>query len=409
MKKLNLLLLAIAVVTLTYCTHDDAPTYTLLEPGAGESTDVLLVKKFSTAPDFDGDIDEMWKTAQKLVSTATVPSAGNRDVLYNDNGDPEPPGVFEPYTGESYNFTMRSGYFGSKIYFLVEWEDAEDSTDRQSWYFDKEEQLWRQQNKYANHANDKFYEDKLAFMFPITESIPNWADATCLITCHQGLSAVNAHEKTARHYMNNEGELADMWHWKRVRGDFSPRAIDDKHVIYKEDNGLATTNGRKGDSDGAAGYHNNKQTLNNGLGDVSVPLYVIPDKTQNEYKGSIKITEIDNGTAKLITAVDANGVLTYDGGTIDPNQSDDYAHGFGSLRFPSVWIEAFQGGRADIKIESNHIGSGWVVEIERELNTSNPDDVVFDVAKEIQFGFAIFNNAAIAHGIRPNLTLKFEQ
>jgi hypothetical protein len=43
------------------------------------------------------------------------------------------------------------------------------------------------------------------------------------------------------------------------------------------------------------------------------------------------------------------------------------------------------------------------------MNTNDSDDVVFNASEEFPFGLAIFNNAAIAHAIKPNLVLKFEQ
>ena len=56
-----------------------------------------------------------------------------------------------------------------------------------------------------------------------------------------------------------------------------------------------------------------------------------------------------------------------------------------------------------------HTGTGWVAEFTRKLNTNDPWDVVFDPAAELPFGLAIFDNAAIAHAIKPNLNMKFEQ
>jgi len=50
-----------------------------------------------------------------------------------------------------------------------------------------------------------------------------------------------------------------------------------------------------------------------------------------------------------------------------------------------------------------------VLEFKRKLNTGNSDDVVFDPTIVYPFGVAIFDNAAIAHGIKPYLNLKFEQ
>ena len=43
------------------------------------------------------------------------------------------------------------------------------------------------------------------------------------------------------------------------------------------------------------------------------------------------------------------------------------------------------------------------------LNLQAGDSVVFDITQELPFGFAIFNNAAIAHAIKAGLLMKFEQ
>ncbi len=371
------------------------------------STSELLVEVFEEAPVLDGTVDEMWEICQVLEGTATVPSAGSRgDADFNGDGSTAPTGgdVFDPYKGESNNFTLRAGVFGDMIYFLLEWDDTEDSKDRQSWYFDADTKRWEGQHKYANDDSDKFYEDKFAFLWAATD-VAGFADNTCYATCHQGLSLTDPSQKTARHYTSNEGEIVDMWHWKRVRCSIDPTILDDQQMVYKPA-GDAGTNGRTGD-EGDAGYHNNKQELGiTGTEDtVNVPLYVIPDGTDYYW---ITKTEIDNGTAKLVTAVDAEGILTYDGGTINPADGG-YETKTGTKRFPSVWLENFTGSKKDVLCTAKHTGSGWIAEFSRKLNTGNADDVVFDITKEYPFGLALFNNAAIAHEIKTNLLMKFEE
>jgi len=85
-----------------------------------------------------------------------------------------------------------------------------------------------------------------------------------------------------------------------------------------------------------------------------------------------------------------------------------FEKGTGNKRMPSVTTKAFTLGRADIDIKAVHTGTGWVCEFTRKLNTGDDDDVVFETSKTYAFGLAIFNNAAIAHSIKPNLLLKFE-
>ena len=389
-----------ALVSLSSCKEDSTdPT-----PDPGESTTELLVKKFDAAPVMDGTIDEMWGTAQKLVGTTEVPNLAARGTYLNSDGEglEEALGLFDPYTGEKQDFTMRSGYSGSDIFFLLEWVDGDDSKDRQSWYFDPADSLWKGQHKYANAANDKYYEDKFAFLFPIGE-VSGFDASTCYATCHQNLTLENPKDKHTRHYLTTDGQKIDMWHWKRVRGTYAGQ-VDDQMMTYAEPTGSAA-NGRHGDATGEGGYSGNSQTLNNGDIDVSVPLYIIPNKTDYYW---ISKDDIENGTAKLITAVDIDGKLSYEGGVIDPS-AGGYEHATGNKRFPSVTTKPFTLGRGDISITAVYTGSGWICEFTRKMNTNDEDDVIFDASKELAFGLAIFNNSAIAHAIKPNLTMKFEQ
>ena len=390
------------------CSNNDDP----VTPDPGTSSSELLVKTFSQAPVFDGDIDDMWSTAQKLESTTTVPSnLGDRMTYYNEDGIGEDLlDIFEGYEGETQNFTMRAGYFGEDIYFLIEWEDADDSKDRQSWYFDPADMRWKGEHKYANGVLDKYYEDKFAFLFPIG-TVDNFSSSTCFASCHTVSTINNPKDKHTRHYLKTAGQTIDMWHWKRVRGTHNDR-VDDQRITYKDQPWTSSTNGRSGDpgvtgDDTQSGYSDNKQTLTitGTATEVSVPKYVIPGGTDYYW-----ITVAQQGAeAKLVTAVDANGVLTYDGGTIDPTGDSGYDQGTGNKRFPSILTRDFMGARGDIEVKAVHTGTGWICEVKRKLNTGDADDVVFDpTAAELPFGFATFNNAAIAHAIKSGLTLKFE-
>ena len=388
------------------CSDDDKKVD--LDPGT--STSELLVKNFSEAPTMDGAIDDMWSTAQKLETSVVVPSSlGARNTYYNEDGiGEENLDIFEAYEGESIDFTMRSGTVGSDIYFLIEWDDADDSKDRQSWYFDATAKLWKQEHKYANAANDKFYEDKFAFLFPIG-TVDGFSSSTCFASCHStGGTITNPKDKHTRHYLKTAGQKIDMWHWKRVRGTHNDR-VDDQRIWSVDAPFTSASNGRGGDpgvtGDGTqSGYSDNKQTLNNGIADVSVPKYVVPGGTDYYW-----IPTADLGTtAKLVTAVDANGILTYSGGTINPAGDTGYDQGTGNKRFPSILTRDFLGARGDVEVKAEYTGTGWICEVKRKLNTGDADDVVFDPSAELPFGFAIFDNAAIAHAIKPGLTLIFE-
>lgn len=397
---LTALLIFASAITFTGCNKDEEEDV-VVDPG--ESTTELLVKKFDAAP-ADAN-DAVWATTQTLTGNTEVPDLAARGTYLNSDGEgtEENLGLFDPYTGEKNNFTMNAGYTSDMMYMLIKWEDNDDSQDRQSWYFDATDKLWKGEHKYANAADDKFYEDKFAFLFPVGD-VAGFEASTCYATCHSGLDIANAKDKHTRHFLKNSGEVVDMWHWKRVRGTFAGQ-VDDQQMTYVAAPYNSSSNGRGGDETGAGGYANNSQTLNNGTADVSVPLYVIPGKTDYHW---ISETDINDGTAKMITAVDAEGVLTYVGGTIDPS-TGGFEQGTGAKRMPSVTTKAFTEGRADINITAEYTGTGWVCLVSRKLNTGDADDVVFAADKVIPFGFAIFDNAAIAHGVKPNLTMTFEQ
>ena len=412
MKSIKITLLAAVVAMAASCTHDDAPTYSNVAPGVGESDEVLLVKKFSTAPIFDGDVDEVWSEARPLINTAVVSPAGDREIPLNGSskGDAslEPTDLMDPYTGEKIKYSLRGGHDGEYLYLLFEFEDDQDSKDRQSWYFDGVDSTWKQENKYANHKNDKFYEDKFGFMFPIKvdgKYPVGFEQGTCTVTCHSGLSDPQAGHKTTRHYMANNGELADLWHWKRNRNELS-QSVDDGYVRDADGKaGMASANGRKGDA-GKTPY-TTKMKFTDATTSLSAPKYIIKGETNYYW---ITQAQVDAGTAVAVTGVAVDGVLTLeDGTTIDPNGDVAYTQGFGNKRVPSVIINPGEDDfRRDTQVRAKHIGSGWQIEIKRKLNSGDPLDAVFTIGESIPFGLVVFNNAAIGHAQSNYLTMKIE-
>lgn len=172
--------------------------------------------------------------------------------------------------------------------------------------------------------------------------------------------------------------------------------------------------GRKTDPKTGGGYNDNYQYLKiTGTTDsIKVPKYVIPGKINYTY---ILQSEIDASTAKKITAVDANGVLSYSGGSIDPTNDVEFQRkgaGTGTKCFPSVYVAPFVGDRGEITAKGIYTGTGWILEFSRALNAvgvAGNYDVKFTPGTDQVFGIAVFENAAIAHAIGPKYTLKFKQ
>jgi hypothetical protein len=177
-------------------------------------------------------------------------------------------------------------------------------------------------------------------------------------------------------------------------------------------------NGRHCADKTSGGYTNNKQTLiiTGTSEEIEVPLYFIPSR-ENYYW--ILQSEINAGTAKQITAVDANGVLTYNGGTIDPNTGVDFQRAgvaVGKSGIPSIYTHTLSRSRGDITSAATYTGMGWILEFRRKLTldkslgeNGDKQDVDFGSLNDQVFGLGVFDNAAIVHAIQLVLTLRFEQ
>jgi len=367
--------------------------------GAGTSTTDLLAKKVFTGPLIDGVIDVAWADAQILIAPTEV-----LDPMADDGTQ-----VFRGYVGQTQESTLRALYDDEYIYFLAEWKDEKKHTTRDTWYFDPADSKWKQESRWplfdaaGNKIRDAFYEDKYAILWDVDNSVDNWSAGTCFATCHTDLPAADG---GARHYTAAAGQTVDMWHWKQARTSFYGQ-FDDQ---YQDE---VYPNGRHSDAnDGQAPYTNNVKTLFNGIEDVSVPLYFIPGR---EYYNWITIDEITSGEAKEITGVDAAGILTYDGGTIDPTDPNSGYHRDGATSgkfgMPSIWVQPSNGSRGDITAIGVYTGSSWILEFKRKLSTGDTTgaDVDFSSLEDFPFGIATFNNAAIAHGTKAFLTLKFEE
>lgn len=387
---ISLIWIAYVSLVLVQCTHDDQVIVPDQIPIVNEFD--LTSALTTTQPSIDGTIDAVWGDAIATEVVAVVPEPGDD--------------VFKGYVGDSYTVKLKSLYDATNIYFLAEWDDRTFSFNRQTWYFDPTDNLWHQEsrvptfNSAGNEIRQAFYEDKLAFLWNINNSINNFS---CFSSCHTDLTEA---EGFARHYTNSASETVDMWHWKGVRTDINNQADDQ----YQNND---FPNGRKSDDKVSGGYTDNKQNLiiTGTATAVTVPKYFVPDR---EYYYFITQSEIDAGTAKEITAVDANGVLTYAGGTIDPNTETKFQREgstTGAYGIPSVYTEPFVGSRGDLTAKGVYTGSGWILEMSRSLDTGDAvaQDINFSDLSDQPFGIGVFDNAGIAHAIAAGLTLKFEK
>ncbi len=380
------------------CTKDDQVLD--IPQNINSSTD-LVALQVTTAPTIDGAVDAMWSNSPELEFSTAVPEV---------TGD-----VFRGYTGNIIpSVTLRAAYDATYIYMLVEWADPTESLSRGLWYFDPATKTWAQEKgtyDFDAVTNGKaidptvtkrkpFYEDKMAMLWNINNSVSGWSSATCYRSCHTGLPAADG---SSRHYTNYPTEKIDMWHWKSVRG-----GVNGANQIHDQLQDNSYPNGRKGDPGGTDVYADNKITVNG----KTVPKYVILNRTNNYW---ILNSEISGGSAKLVKAVDANGVLTFsDNSILDPNVGTDYQRA-GANAAPkaiagvTINDAGYGTTQADISCKAVWANSKWTMEIKRKLTTGDVSDVDFASLDDQYFGFAIFENAQIAHSIKANLVLKFKK
>lgn len=428
------------VLTLGYsisCTKDDQILDTVQ---ANASTDLISVK-VPSAPAIDGTIDAAWENAAKLKITTVVPDPGNN--------------LFSGYIGETYTGTIRSMYDDKYIYFLVEYADKNKSIKSAPWYFDPATKRWAQEpnsrsfNSSGILTREGFGEDKFAMLWNIDNSTSKFNTQTCYASCHVFAPYLDysvtpavpkSNASSGNHYTNGVNEKIDMW-WGHPNRGLAFNFMDDNYQDWA--GGPAVTslvggsgNGRHFDdlvvsgasttwpfaptytADATQGSTNNRQSLKlDGTGAaVNVPLWIIPNASNYDY---ILFTDVvAGGKAVQITGVSSVGVLTYNGGTIDPNAGTDFQRvgdavtgDVGSKSIPGVILAPILKSRADISCVAVFTGTGWVWEFKRLLKTADvlKQDVDFSTLQDQPFGLAIWNKSNYQHAIQPNLSLKFKK
>jgi len=440
--------LLFTMIGLTNCTKNNQ----VIDNSSSSSGSVLTSVKTATAPTIDGTVDAIWSSAPKLQVTAQVPDPGY--------------GTFAGYIGLSYNVALQSMYDANNIYILAQWNDGDQSLLNQPISYNPTTKLWaRQGNNYTFDVNGvqtsiPFNEDKFGMQWNINNSVAAFASQSCYATCHlnPATDSLNNHvsppvlvtvppKAGGNHFTNGPNEKADLWHIHLMQ-DQAYGYADDDYIDYA--GGQLSANGRH--SDGAVitsttagvptystvpGSITNTQTLKiTGTStSVTVPAWVVKGQTNgyilltNNIVAGTAITALTSVTAAdgttpalLVTAVDANGVLTLsDGSTIDPTASTAYNTtfdangniiGVGNAAIPGAVLQKYQGGRGDIKFKATYSSSGWTLEIQRALKTADVailQDVDFSPLTDVNFGIGVFNKANTAHAIKPGLTLHFQQ
>jgi hypothetical protein len=310
----------------------------------------------STAPTLDGEADEeIWASASEAVITVT--------------GGTIPGDV-----------TLKSVYTDTHIYIYAEWEDSTMSITRGSGAW-----VWSSTDGWSHPASGGS-EDRLAILWNV--NITGFDTSGGYTKCH-----------TDGAYLNNEGEIGDVWHMKSARSlpvlsisqsgtisidsDYQATAgkfefsgyVDDKYVSYDEEPHEGDA-GRHGDS-GSSTYGRNRNA------DKTAPLYI--EINPDDYVDAMVLTqsEIDNGE-------------TYEIETASASEIASAVQNYETLNalVPERILRAPTGSRGDVTQAAIWEDGVWYTEIARELETGNEDDVQFnDLSDSYSFGVALMDNS----------------
>jgi len=334
-------------------------------PGSRSLVSTVTSALVTTAPTLDGQgTDTVWNQASGITITVSggANTVGNVDVH------------------------LKSVYIGSRVYFYANWSDPQDSKDRFPWFYNTTSGKWEQHGNTTSGDEDNYYEDKLAMIWNIGNSIPGFGGATGsgpAVTCHP-----------PKHRTNGPAQFGDLWHWKRVRTG-PVGQMDDQ---YMDDNQTAPEGGRHSDPNTGGGYSDNKNTSLQYIGELPgnvttgpsawYPTAVLGD---DGYYW-IKKSDIDATAYKFTGVYRSNGTLMDDHG----NFANESSH------IPGIQISPVTGDRGNISAGAAWSGGFWTLEFGRNLVTGSQYDVQFNdtgPTAVYYFGLAIYNNAQIDHNI----------
>lgn len=277
------------------------------------------------------------------------------------------------FPGGAVTARLKAVYTPDTLYLLIQYPDATQSV-RRSPYVKQADGSW---NKLVDADdkggdNNKYYEDKVALLWPIGNSIKGFAESGCFMLCHLGEAKPYGNKYSAA-----EGELGDIWHMKSVRGGYIGQT-DNQYVDHtRYDKDKSKDAGRKSDPKTGGGYADVKLV-------AGKPEFMNKDGKAANKGGTYWLREEDKAAfddAKFVAG-------------------DEVA---------SILVAKFTGERGAIDTALGYKDGGYAVVMARKLATAGKFDVQFaSLDAEYPFGIALFDNAQVRHAFhRGALNLKF--
>ena len=278
--------------------------------------------------------------------------------------------------------SIKAVYTAEEVYFLVTYADPTESFFRSPWQ-KQEDGTWKKITDPNDKGgdNNSVYEDKLAFIWPIT-AVKNFETTGCFVACHAG---ENSDIKPYGNKYLAEGETADIWHWKSVR---NLNQVDDQFLdSVKLDTSTPELQaktieaGRHSDAKDSGGYADNYATMP----DPADATKTVPDKSKPGFTSA----GFDATTGAPGFILDSEKVAL-DQAALDAMPVGSY--------IPGIVKSEIVGDRGDIKAGWKWADGMWTLEFGRKLVTGSETDVQFsDMTATYYFGVAVFENAQVKH------------
>ena len=378
MRKLSAIMGLVLLVSLlaTACAPAATPTPTELapaptavpptaEPAWMGPEGALVALPVDAAPTLDGVADEaFWATAGEII----IPVAGG-------------------FNGFSADASLKAVYTADSVYFMISYADPTESFFRSPWQ-KQEDGTWKRVSDPNDKGGDNnlAYEDKFAMIWPIADSVPNFGTAGCFTACHAG---ENSDVKPyGNKYTANEGELADIWHWKSIR---NLNQVDDQYLdSTRFDAEKAKEAGRKSDAKESGGYADNFGSLP----DPADATKSIADKTVPGFTSPA----VDMATGAPGYILDSEKVAL-DAAALAALPVGSY--------IPGIVKSEIVGDRGDIAAGWKWADGVWTIEFGRKLVTGSETDVQFDDLETgmYYFGLAVFENAQVRHAFETGASM----
>lgn len=369
----------------------------------------LNVISVPVGPFVDGQVDGIWETVPALA------------VKLGETYDVHDPASIDDCSGcHSYDShvqaTLQAVYTTDRIFVLAMWNDPTASFTRGgAWEFVSG--VW------SRSENSEQSEDRIGFYFPIGEVTGSPYDTEgCMAKCHMYYPTDNDPHVSIHGIVDDawlESGRADLWHTKAARCSPVTSAFgsglaidptsheviggflslvgysDDKYAdAWADDATNGEDGGRYGD-DGTSSYSHNR------IGDKSRPKYMETNPTDYTDAMVLLQTEIDGGEC---VGDATTGVSDADAALYWP------AYAALSAIIPERILRVPDGSRSDIKFGGTWDNGVWTVELARDLDTGNADDILFDdTSLEYLFNIALFDNSrhGYEHRTSANYQLKF--